>query len=255
MYSSEELTQEIVSAVNAEWNRAKSPLLISKLGLSGLSNEARAHLRDEKTPLKRFIKDKISDKIRIVTMPRQGGGVVPAAETTGMSDDEICARYERTREPRTDRQMPPKFFPDVWAAFRDRMPDGKIIVVSGVDRSEPELRSEVQGYEPAENEYVIESFETAITVDADKYPTAAEIRKAIVSWASKNHIPISTLMYTPSSPNSLPSTIRSVKDARANRARDVGFIEILESLSKDQLAKLAFPGDVILSVLRHYVQK
>lgn len=243
MYTLEDLKREITAATLQAWESERSPLLISKLGLSGLSDEARQYVREQKISLKRFVRTHLLDSLRLVPMPRHGGGVAPLASTAGLSDSQLDAMFTPKKPENEVETRQPLFYSEVWAAFRDAVPDGQRRILRFED-DKPVIYLQPCEKPLPEGEYSIDNSDTAITSHPDRPASAADIRAAITNWCEAKGVPFESLMR--------PTRVASAKkDIRRPSATldSASFIAVFRSIPREQLAKISFPGDAVLSIL------
>lgn len=254
MYSVDDLNREIITAVEGVWNDDDQPLLISKLGKDFLSDDGRAFLREESIALGRHIKGRLAGEIRYLKMPREGGGVVPLEKTKNLTDEELERKYVPKRKEQIEWAPPPKFYEDLWAAFRDPLAEGLRRVVHWSESGRPEVVVKPKDEPLSEGDFAIDSHDTAITSDSDKKPNAAEVRTAITNWAEVNGISLEKMTYSPAS---RLTSARRPPSALPRDASDTlpSFVGILRTMSRDQITRLSFPGDVMLHILERHIKK
>lgn len=252
MANSSELTEEILRIVADEWKHKGLPLLLSVLG-ARLSESAKNHVRANNIALKRFISENASDRTRLLRMERHGGGVAPLAETDGMSDDRLEAIFESAAPLRTM----PRYKFRVWRAFSDAVPVGArrflSILASGV----------VQVTDTMEAEHLEGAHEVLssdiVPDDIERYASARH--EAIVSWAARNGVDHSKLIMvrTPEVPGVQRSvSIVSQSDSTPPTSSDAASASIsrlLGLLTKDELARIQIPADLVLAVLERAIRK
>lgn len=247
MYSNEDLDHEIVSAVKAQWTEDHCPLLISFLGLSHLSADAKKQLREEGVGLKRFVRNRLSDRVRFIPMIRHGGGFAPVEETNAITNAELEQAYLQVQAKKAVVPHLP-FDKALWAAFSDPMPPLSRRLAGFRDGQwHIRLASKDEPLEP--DEVAIEPEDLPI-VTANSFSTAGTVtRRALLEWCRKNRIDRATINSTaaPRPVKALRSNVLS--HSLASGDETASLVKLLQSLPKDQLARLMVPGDLIASIL------
>ena len=247
MYSNEDLDHEIISAVKAQWIKDHCPLLISFLGLSHLSADAKKQLREEGVGLKRFVKNRLSDRVRFIPMIRHGGGFAPVEETNDITNAELEQAYSRVQAKKA--VVPHSSFDKaLWAAFSDPMPPLNRRLAGFRDgRWHVRLASKDEPLAP--DEVAIEPEDLPSVMPDSSSTAGAATRRALLEWSRKHRIDRVTINSTVAprpveapKPNVLSHSLASGEGADA-------LVKLLQSLPKDQLARLMVPGDLIASIL------
>jgi hypothetical protein len=252
MYTENDLGAEISTATERWWKDEQAPLLISRLGLAELSDTAREFVRENKISLKRFIRSRLGETVRFVPMQRQGGGVAPIAETLALSDFQLESAYvPKNAESHTEGAIT-RFYPEVWAAFRDPLPDGQKRILS-LASGRPSVELKPVDAALADGQYAIEASDTAMTSHPEQPPSAAEIRSAITNWSEARGIHMDHLIRPSRGPGPAPRRQRESHGSGPLEA--VSFLEALRAIPPLQLAKVSFPGDVVLSLLERFNQR
>lgn len=235
-----DIGQEIVSVVLAEWVERKLPMPLSSVG-SRISEAARVILRGQNITLRRFVADHLNDQIRLVPMRKQGGGVAPVAETATLSDSELEELYEN--RPQDDQ---PQFFPVVWKAFREPIPDGTVrYLVAPVGEKTGFRDVRVGGQAPIAS-YPIEP-EYIVTKDAPN-PNAATV-DSINKWRDCHGVSLDRLSYTRQDLSQVHHPDRQVR-SRIPMRQSGDLSDILLILTPEELARIQIPADIVLAALR-----
>jgi hypothetical protein len=246
----EDLDREIVLAVNKEWGDHRSPLLISQLGLARLSEPAKRFIKEQKLSLKRHVRTRLYEQLRFVPMLRQGGGVAPRAGTAHLTDEDLENAFAEYQRAKGSARQQTRFHPAIWAAFRDPMPPATRRIVS-ISSDELSVRQEPEGAAPGPNEHAIDPHETALTATSGEFPTAEDVRLAIVEWCREHQVELAKISIAPA-PQPAGSPRPTHRDvAPPTGLQSLGLLEVLRMLPKEQLARLSVPGDVVLSILDH----
>ncbi|MFD1613425.1 hypothetical protein ACFSCW_16615 [Sphingomonas tabacisoli] len=243
MGSHTELAAELEKAITNWWDAHQSPILLSKLG-GLLSSDIQARIREEKVGLKRFLAEELP-QMRVLALGRHGGGVAPADKIDGQTDQEITANFEaRRRRELVDRI--PSYDRSVWQAFRTRIEDG-VRRFLRVQKGEKVEALEVSPEEsPPPGEEWIEITPADLQHLTLAAPSARDIHNAIQSWA-RGRLDPTLLERAPE--------IRSAYTSESP-ARSFGRVGTLESVvvglkgfTRDELARIQVPADVLLSLL------
>jgi hypothetical protein len=245
VYTEKKLKEEIKKAVSDAW-LANTPVLLSNLGLNEISQEGRSYIRENGIRLKHFVRSELADEVRFVPMKRYGGGLVPLKGTEGLSDRDLEARYvPKVAVPSVEGRRP-RFHADVWAAFRDALPNDQRRVLSTA-AGEPKLQLKSLSAAIAEDEHAIEKSDLAAGTHDGQPASAAEIRAAITNWCEANGVHIDDLMQ--------PAQATEFDDTRERRSRhgvqsaSISFLQVLRAVPRERLATISIPGDVLLSVM------
>lgn len=254
MFDESRLDAEILDAIETEWRDNHVPLLFSQLGLARLSEEAKSFVKDNQVSLKRHIKARLADRLRLLAMTREGGGVVPLEETAGLSDSQLEEAYARFRATKAPTPRRVRFDPEIWNAFVTAVPEGSRRVASFAE-GRPSVRLESQDVQLSDGDFPIESHDTAAAPTPDGAPDYDAARRAILDWASQHHVSRSQVEADPTQRFARSRQEEPVFRGGLRDTRSVGFLEILRALPKDQLARLNVPGDVVLSILELMVRR
>jgi hypothetical protein len=246
MNGSANLEQEIELAVSKEWEDKRKPILFSKLG-GRLSHEAREMIKADRIGLKRFVDAHLSAQIRVLPLERYGGGVAPREDTAELSDAELEAAFEKDANAKTI----PQYSFDVWSAFRrplrEDMKRYLRIVPSGLAKALdiPALE------QPPAGAVEIHPSDLPASIFEGLLPSRQETHEAIVAWTKRVGFDETKLRHVPTlifpgptvrqiAPQSLPST---------EPAPSATFVEGLGMLTRDELARIQIPADLVLSML------
>jgi hypothetical protein len=235
-----DISEEILGVVQDEWARRTLPMPLSSVG-SKISEAARVILRGQNITLRRYIADHLRDKIRLVPMVKQGGGVAPAVETATQSDSELEDLYQN--RPQTDQ---PQFFPVVWKAFREPIAEGSGRYLTAPVGRKTGFRDVRTGGEAPPESYPIEP-EYIVPHDAPN-PNATTVA-SINKWRESHGVPLERLAYTRQEQSYLHEPEREVR-ARSSARHDGDLSEILLVLTPEELSRIQIPADIVLAALR-----
>jgi hypothetical protein len=251
MYSIDNLTSEIFEIASLGWQRLGKPVFLANLG-GRLSKEAKTQLQLTGLPLKSFMEQYLSNRLRLISMGDTGDVVVPkGADTDRLTDEYLMGLHVKKPRLLSTRPPPIRYMAGVWKAFELPMSsqkryielrDGREAVCHNVD-------SETAA-PPNSFEVVPEDLPPI-----DPYRNIASpphIFRAIRVWAEKHQIDTARLREAPersstegASPSSLSANAIASNNNAMERLRN--FLEILEP---DDLARISIPSEVLLHLLK-----
>ena len=250
------LDQEIRDFVSDSWLNKGRPILLSALG-GELSDAAKFVIRGLNAPLRRYIADHLQDSIRVVSMPARGDAAVPLEEAKPFTDAQLTQMYLA----KSKEERPPRYLPAVWRAFRVPIPEGhKRFLMNQPGRTTRLREMDVASDNP---EYAIEvrRQDLAVSDIHGELPTPEAVEKALAEWRRINNVPLEYLTISKDDPhpaitgvepaghNSRPATIPK-PSLKANSVRSFDALEAgLSILTKEELARISIPADILLSVL------
>ncbi|HEX8583108.1 MAG TPA: hypothetical protein VF680_01700 [Allosphingosinicella sp.] len=242
------LLRELPEIVQREWRDSQRPMLLSQLG-GRLSEAAKILVRTENVGLKRLIETHLSAELRLVPMPSQGGGVVPRAETEGMSDEELNSTY-------TKAETVPNYEVEVFNAFKRHVSPGTRRFLILRPSELPLVRDQAEDQPAPESGYEIRSEDLAIIGEGASVATRVDTHHAIEAWCQRAEIDPKKLYRIPRLRTSnLVSEPTPIASRRPPLARDAGAGELsglvqgLNAFTQAELARIQIPGDVLLSLL------
>jgi hypothetical protein len=239
----ENLKREIVTAVKSHWTTTGRPLLLSALG-GKLSASARAERESADQALAVIIKEEVPE-VRVIAAAGRGGAAVPVSDTLGRSDEHLEAllpRPQRVAEA-FDKPKHPMIFAELWRLFRD-----------GFDISKQAWVELGQGWaavhileqtEDAQNHWV--EIKPSDLGEPDlpggrrsPYVVGASVR----DWAQKAGL--APNQYQVLRADSAPLNRESIRSSALD-------LEVLAKglgvLSHEDLARINFPGDIVLKII------
>lgn len=253
MFDEGVLDAEILAAVRHVWHNETRPLLLSQLGLTALSDEAKEFVAEHSVSLKRHARQRLSEELRFVPMLRQGGGLAPAAETERMSDVDLERAYNAAVSAIPKRARRIRFEREVWRAFADPLPDGTLRAINATV-SPSAVRQLGVGDQLLPDELPVTANETAISDAPDGGVTAVAVERAILNWCAEMKIDPSDLAVTlPTRPASGSAGTAGPTRAHGGAPDSPGFADVLRSIPREQLARVSIPGDVLLSIVERLV--
>lgn len=233
-----DLLSEIEAAVRAEWETEKLPLPLSALG-SRLSDAAKLLVRAQNVSLRKFISDHLSDRIRLLTMRREGGGAVPLIETSDLSESDLEKAYAQ----RPRKSDVPRFFPVIWDAFRTPIPNGmkRYILTGANSRTESQDLSE-EAPPPPE----------AIEIPADRVVSGSPVNNTIqeiLAWSEKSKVPMQQI----SLPDRAEERARSEAYRIPRQPEQVR--DLFALLSTEELSRISIPGDLFAIAIKRALDR
>jgi hypothetical protein len=236
----------IEQTVAAWWAEYRAPLLLSKLG-GLIPSEIQKNLRLERIPLKRFIRDELEGRVRLLKMPRLGGGVSPWNETKGISEGDLERMFEERRRERLEQRIP-RYNALIWDAFRTPLLDGRRRFVRIGDAGEIELSEVGDDAEVPTGDGWIEVAQQDLGhVPPAGHPMARDMDGAIRRWAEGKIEANKLVQPTGEQPKSFQ--VRRGKENRSLSSLST-VISGLEGFTNEELARIQIPADVLLSILR-----
>lgn len=227
----DELNEKITALANETWDAEKRPILLSQLG---------AHDRGEITrvakvyanSLSKYIDTELQDKIRLVrhTQNPVVVGIVPKGpETDSISNFDSV--FERRFKSKNQQEMPIRFHPIFWRAFKRSSETGhKRFLITG-DRLE--FLDISDSDEPPDNAIEIE---IQFLSDPTKVASDEEIFKKIEAWADLHEL----------RPNqfSFGAVARKFSELKGQDSRSL-LNHLLNALDQDDLKRISLPMDIV----------
>lgn len=243
MPSNTEIAKEIEEVVRGWWDKHQAPVLLSKLG-SLLSSDVQSTIQDEKIGLKRFI-SAYCENLRLLEMGRHGGGVAPLEKSAGRTEEELERAFESQRKLENVGRIP-SYDSLVWRAFRSPISNGERRFLKIDPNERVELR-QIESSDEGPNDPLwfevkaddIPKFENGIPA------TAREIHDAIKAW-SEGKVELDHLIKL-NNPK-IGDGDRKIHKIQRESALDL-LLNGLRIFSRDELARINVPADVLLSVL------
>jgi hypothetical protein len=239
-----DLMAEIPRSVGQNWRDKEAPVLLSALGMR-LHPDARAELRVLKENLSDYVEAHLLDQVRLLTIPGKGLAAAPAAETAELSDQDLIRRFNVTPRERSGGQANPRFYPHVWRAFSLPLSEAQRRFVSfqpnGIPKS-TELPSAENAPYGATEVRLEDLPDQPLGIGMPPAPVAEAIR----AWAKANHIDVNSL-YVPTPPRS-----GAPPSAPAGENELLGILNLLEP---SELARIAVPADIVVTLLKRALAK
>lgn len=242
MTSVADLASDVEGIVRGWWTANQAPVLLSKLG-SLLSENSQVLIRIEKLPLKRFIQDVLADRLRLVSLPRHGGGVAPLEETRGLSDDQLSEAFESQRRRQISNRIP-RYNALIWDAFRTPLTEGRRRFVRVGLQGQIEVREIANEDDALEGDGWIEVHQDNLPLSDGGPPSIREMDDAIRHWAD-GKIDTRRLLHV----STAPSAGQVAQRPRPPMATLDSVIVGLRVFTTEELARIQIPADVVLSLL------
>lgn len=244
--------QEIAEVVANHWNRPPGgPLLISKLGMR-LSPDTKAFISSSGYGLKRYMQEYLSDAIRFVPMRSRGGGVVPLADTAGLTDQQIEERYVDHLGGSDPQNAIPKYWGDVWRGFQTPLPDGAVRYVVLEARGGPQVGTSAKGAPLPANAKLIDPNDLVLPDPEGTLPPRFAVQQAIENWCRREGVPVDSLIFTGSQPKRAIGNAAN-SERRFNAGLKGGKVDVLSlglsALTREELARINIPADLVLTML------
>ncbi|NTE84284.1 hypothetical protein G6M12_22235 [Agrobacterium tumefaciens] len=238
MNSVSDINNQIKAAVEAEWNASEGPLLISQLGMR-LDSATKEALSQTGIGLKRYVREHLEGSVRFVPMKSHGGGLVPVEKTNDLTDSQVEARYKPASMKLSSPSEIPRYHRDVWRAFRDELNANEARYIVFKDGKSPRLVDVSEGAAHPEGAAPVQR-DDIVQPGSDSSPPSREtVHEAIQSWRIRENIPQEDLEFVmPPKPKEL---------TRGHEADTV--IKNLDLLTRDELARISIPADLVFLML------
>lgn len=243
---------EITRIVGDAWdNPPGGPLLISKLGMR-LSPETKAVIASSGFGLKRYVQENLSDVIRFVPMRSRGGGVAPWAATKDLTDQQIEELYVERPEGTGAQSSVPKYWGDVWRGFQTPLDDGTVRYVLLEAHGGPEVGTSSKDAPLPANAKLIDPKDLVLPSEDGTLPSRVTVHQAIENWCRREGVPVASLVFTRLHPKRVVGTaliperkLYSGTKGASSNARLLG----LHLLTREELARISIPADLVLAIL------
>ncbi|MCP3735025.1 hypothetical protein M9979_09105 [Sphingomonas sp. RP10(2022)] len=242
---------EIEREVLAEWDSARRPLLISRLGMR-LTPDTKAVLNESGLGLKRYIQRHLGGSVRLVPMKGRGGGAAPVDRTVGIADDELETSYDDRTDAGSHRIDVPQFWGDIWRGFQTALAEGDVRYVVFNAAGNPEVRDVRHDTPPPAGAWPIEPDDLALAPSGEPRPSRAAVYHAIQNWCRRTGVAVERLTFDRAAPAPAGRLDPSGEPSRrpATRSGDrPSFMQGIDLLSRDELARISIPADLVLAML------
>jgi hypothetical protein len=249
MYSIDKLTGEIIEIASLGWQRLGKPVFLANLG-GRLSKDAKIQLQSTGLPLKTFMEQHLSNRLRLISMGDTGDVVVPkGADTDRLTDEYLVGLHIKKPRLLSPRLPPVRYMAGVWKAFELPMTSQKRYIELRDGREAMCHNLDSEGVAPPGSIEVLPED----LPPADPYRNIASpphIFRAIRLWAEKHQIDTARLREAPerlSTESLLAPTANTITSNNNAMERLRNFLEILEP---DDLARINIPSEVLLRLLK-----
>lgn len=243
------LSSEIISIVDAAWDKTNSPIVLAKVG-TVLSSEAKSELEKAGRKLKPYILAHMTDHIRYVGSPKYGDFAAPFNATQNLSDEELVHRYEKSRAMIGAVNSGTRFKRDIWNGFTITPEAGRRFICFD-DKQNIEVKFNTDGVNSEGQCYEILPSDLAFDEQGNRV-TFERVGQLILEWARRNAIEPS--MLHPARDGSLDRLeLRKIvnQDKEDFKERQVidNLISVMNILSKDELSRISVPADIVFKLV------
>ena len=257
MISTEEANDEIAKIIVDEWEAHRRPLLISKLGML-VSPDAKLALAETGHGLKRYIEENLEKRVRLVPMRGRGGGAVPLEETKIYSDAQVEDLYVRRTDDAADQPPVPMYWGDVWRGFQTELADGSVRYLRLEASGGPEVADAPEGAPLPAHARLIERNDLVLAKQGEPRPPRMSVHQAIENWCRRVGVPLDSVKFEraahprraePSVEPRRRPVDRSIRPNGRDRDTIAALVHAMDLLSRDELARINVPADLVLAIL------
>jgi hypothetical protein len=195
--------------------------------------------------LKRFIEENLRADVRLVTLPRHGGAVIPLRDTADLSDDDLHNAFEEQRAKQSAARIP-RYNSLIWDAFKTQLAEGRKRFVRVGKAGEVEVAEVAEGAEAPEGDGWIEVLQSDLPDRTDSaIPSPQEMDSAIRRW-SEGKVESAHLHFVPSPRSALS---HGTRQSRTRPGALESLMVGLRGFTPDELSRIQIPADVLVSFL------